>query len=60
MPDITLDQALEKLAQAYMIISHLLHERDIPGCAEERALDYFSDDTKFDADFLPWPDRGRD
>jgi hypothetical protein len=56
----TLEQAQEKIAQAYQVIGFLLHERDIPGRSEERALDYFSQTERFERDFLPWPDKGRD
>ena len=53
------EQGQEKSAQAYQVIGTLLYMLDDGGSVSDdeqiRALDYFSDDGKFDEDFLPWP-----
>ena len=46
----------QKLAQAYQVIGYLLHQCGLFESDEgQRALDYFSDISAFDVDFLPWP-----
>jgi hypothetical protein len=52
----TLYQAKEKLAQAYVVLGVIIHGSSDEYSSNdlERALDYFSDSDWFDPGFLPW------
>jgi len=58
--DMTLDEAHEKIAQAYQVIGVLAlgDGADVSDAEATRALDYFADIERFDEKFLPWPKDG--
>lgn len=50
------DEGNNKAYQAYQVIGWLLHELSLFETIEgQRALDYFSDEDRYEDDFLPWP-----
>lgn len=52
-----LEMARSKIAQAYIVIGHMLTDPDsIEDVDGYEALDYFCEDERnYDEDFLPWP-----
>ncbi len=51
------DEGEAKSAQAYQALGQLIlcNDAPIPDIEATRALDYFSNASKFDPEFLPWP-----
>ncbi|MER9964539.1 hypothetical protein NKJ72_27015 [Mesorhizobium sp. M0045] len=54
MPEKTVAELRQKLAQAHEVIAHLMDKAAFNGAEAHRALAYFSNDG-FERDFLPWP-----
>ncbi|ESW83667.1 MULTISPECIES: hypothetical protein [unclassified Mesorhizobium] len=54
MPEKTVAELRQKLAQAHEVIAHLMDKAAFNGAEAHRALAYFSNDG-FEKDFLPWP-----